>query len=209
VAELTCLAAGHGSSTKFAAVRFGNVLGSNGSVIPLFKHQIAAGGPITVTHPEMQRFFMTIPEAARLVLQAAAMGRGGEIFVLDMGEPVRIVDLARKMILLSGLKPDEDIRIEFSGIRPGEKLYEEVSALEENTAPTPHAQIRVFSSREVSIERTWGSLEDLRMHSEARDRVGVVLALKEMVPDYNPSSFVLRQALQEKAKRALVVANVG
>jgi FlaA1/EpsC-like NDP-sugar epimerase len=209
LAELTCLAAGHGSSTKFAAVRFGNVLGSNGSVIPLFKHQIAAGGPVTVTHPEMQRFFMTIPEAAQLVLQAATMGRGGEIFVLDMGEPVRIVDLARKMILLSGLKPDEDIRIEFSGIRPGEKLYEELSALEENTVPTPHAQIRVFSSREVSIERTGRSLDDLRQHAEARNPAAVVLALKEMVPDYNPSNFVLRQALQEKTKRALAVANVS
>jgi len=126
-----------------------------------------------------------------------------------MGEPVRIVDLARKMILLSGLKPDEDIRIEFSGIRPGEKLYEELSALEENTVPTPHAQIRVFSSREVSIERTGRSLDDLRQHAEARNPAAVVLALKEMVPDYNPSNFVLRQALQEKTKRTLAVANVS
>ena len=200
MAELVCLAAGaSGAPTRFLAVRFGNVLGSNGSVIPLFKRQIAAGGPLTVTHPEMRRFFMTVSEAAQLVLQTAALGSDGEVFVLDMGEPVRIVDLARKMILLSGLQPDQDIRIEFSGVRPGEKLYEEVSAIEEGTAPTPHAQIRVFTTRGIAGEVIAGGLEDLRRSVEARDAAGAVLCLKEMIPDYSPSSFVLRRAFEQRA----------
>jgi FlaA1/EpsC-like NDP-sugar epimerase len=200
MAELVCLAAADsGARTRFLAVRFGNVLGSNGSVIPLFKRQIAAGGPVTVTHPEMRRFFMTVSEAAQLVLQTAAMGSGGEVFVLDMGQPVRIVDLARKMILLSGRKPDQDIRIEFSGVRPGEKLYEEVSAIEEGTVSTPHAQIRVFTGRGVAGDVITGGLKDLHRSVEARDAAGAVLCLKEMIPDYNPSSFVLRRAFEQRA----------
>lgn len=199
LAELICSAAG----PKFRAVRFGNVLGSNGSVIPLFKRQIAAGGPVTITHPEIRRFFMTIPEAAELVLQAAAMqvaamGQGGEIFVLDMGEPVRIQDLARNLILLSGLKPDVDIPIEFTGLRPGEKLYEEVNGMEENTVPTSHSQIRVFTGRGASHETLSRGLEDLRRATEARDAAGVVLSLKELAPDYNPSSFLLRRAFKAR-----------
>ncbi len=194
LAELICSAAG----PKFRAVRFGNVLGSNGSVIPLFKRQIAAGGPVTVTHPEIRRFFMTIPEAAELVLQAAAMGKGGEIFVLDMGEPVRIQDLARNLILLSGLKPDVDIPIEFTGLRPGEKLYEEVNGMEEDTVRTSHSQIRVFTGRGASQEALSRSLEDLRRATEARDAAGVVLSLKELAPDYNPSSFLLRRAFKAR-----------
>lgn len=190
LAELVCSAQG------FRAVRFGNVLGSNGSVIPLFKRQIASGGPVTVTHPEIRRFFMTIPEAAELVLQAAALGEGGEIFVLDMGDPVRIQDLARNLILLSGLKPDVDIKIEFSGIRPGEKLYEEVSGTDEETVPTTHSKIRIFTGPGASQERVSRCLEELRRATEARDAAGVVLALKELVPDYNPSSFLLRRALK-------------
>lgn len=192
LAELICSAAG------FRAVRFGNVLGSNGSVIPLFKRQIAAGGPVTVTHPEIRRFFMTIPEAAELVLQAALMGEGGEIFVLDMGDPVRIQDLARNLILLSGLKPDVDIKIEFSGIRPGEKLFEEVSGIEEDTVPTTHSKIRIFTGPGASQEAISRCLEELRRATEARDAAGVVLALKELAPDYNPSSFLLRRALKAR-----------
>jgi len=207
MAELVCLAAGEGDpSTRFLAVRFGNVLGSSGSVVPRFQRQIAAGGPVTVTHPEMRRFFMTISEAAQLVLQAAAMGAGGEVFVLDMGEPVRILDLARKMVLLSGLQPDLDIRIEFSGVRPGEKLCEELSAYEEHTQPTPHAQIRIFTGQGIALAGLERCLEDLRECVEVRDAANAVLCLKELIPDYNPSAFVLRQALREPVLRALARA---
>lgn len=196
MAELVCLAAGQAQTrTRFLAVRFGNVLGSNGSVLPRFQRQIAAGGPVTVTHPDMRRYFMTIAEAAQLVLQAAAMGSGGEVFVLDMGAPVRILDLARKMILLSGLEPDRDIRIEFSGIRPGEKLSEELSAYEEDTLSTHHPQIRVFTGRGVTREVLSRCLEDLRDAVEARDAVGLVSYMQELIPEYSPSTFVLGRAV--------------
>jgi FlaA1/EpsC-like NDP-sugar epimerase len=184
--------------TRFVSVRFGNVLGSNGSVIPLFKKQIAAGGPVTVTHPEMQRYFMTIPEASQLVLQASAMGEGGEIFLLDMGEPVKITDLARNLILLSGLRPDEDIRIEFTGIRPGEKLYEELHTFEESTRPTRHEKIKIFTGASPAYMEMRGPLETLRQICAVRDVTQLILQLKELVPEYNPSSFVLRRALIEK-----------
>lgn len=200
LAELIFLAADERSATtRFHAVRFGNVLGSNGSVIPLFQRQIAAGGPVTVTHPEIRRYFMTIPEAAELVLQAAAMGQGGEIFVLDMGEPVRIQDLARNLILLSGLRPDVDVRIEFSGLRPGEKLYEEISGLEEDTVATPHAKIRIFTGKGARGDLS-RLLEALRGAVEARDAAGALLCLKDLAPDYNPSSFLLRRAFKEQAR---------
>ena len=203
VAEMVCLASGLSgktAQTRFVAVRFGNVLGSSGSVIPRFQRQIAQGGPVTVTHPEMRRFFMTIPEAAQLVLQAGAMGSGGEIFVLDMGEPVRILDLARKMVLLSGLRPERDIQIVFSGVRPGEKMYEEVSALAEDTAPTPHAQIRVFVGPPRESAHMLLALRDLRRASDSRYAPGMVMCLKELVDGYNPSSLVLRQAFEERER---------
>jgi FlaA1/EpsC-like NDP-sugar epimerase len=199
LAELVTLAAGNASThTRFVAVRFGNVLGSSGSVIPLFRQQIACGGPVTVTHPEMRRFLMTIAEAAQLVLQAASMGKGSEVFVLEMGDPVKIVDLARKLVLLSGLKPGQDIRIEFSGIRPGEKLYEELSAYEENTVPTPHSKIRIFIGPRVAQSSLNVALEDLRTAAQAGNAGGVVLGLKELVPDYNPSHYLLRKAFEER-----------
>jgi FlaA1/EpsC-like NDP-sugar epimerase len=154
----------------------------------------------------MRRFLMTVSEAAQLVLQAAVMGAGGEVFALNMGEPVRILDLARRMVRLSGLEPDFDIRIEFSGTRPGEKLCEELSAYEENTVPTPHSQIRVFTGKGVAREALARCLHDLRHSVEARDAAGVVLALKELIPEYNPSAFVLERALAEPAQRALARA---
>lgn len=176
------------------AVRFGNVLGSSGSVVPLFQSQIAAGGPILVTHPEMRRFFMTIPEAAQLVLEAAALGRGGEIFVLEMGEAVGIADLARKMILLSGLKPEE-VRIEYTGVRPGEKLREELSAYEEDTLATRHPQIRILEGKRISGAGLAAGLDALRQAVARQDPGGVVLCLRQLVPDYNPSGFVLERAV--------------
>ncbi len=151
LAEMVCQSLQEDAGTRFVSVRFGNVLGSSGSVIPKFQKQIEAGGPVTVTHPEITRFFMSIPEAAQLVLQAGLMGKGGEIFVLDMGESIKIADLARLMIRLSG-KSEDEIHIEYSGLRPGEKLYEEVLADAETTLPTPHPKLRVASARQVDSE---------------------------------------------------------
>ncbi|MFZ0594503.1 MAG: nucleoside-diphosphate sugar epimerase/dehydratase [Bryobacteraceae bacterium] len=185
----------HENGTRYVSVRFGNVLGSNGSVVPIFKKQITEGGPVTVTHPDMRRYFMTIPEAVQLVLQASTMGQGGEIFVLDMGEPVRIVDLARNLILLSGLRPDEDIRIEFTGIRAGEKLYEELSGYDENTAVTDHAQIKVLMGSGLPNDAMAAYVRCLREACEKRDFGNVLLCFKEIVPDYNPSSAILKSCL--------------
>ena len=195
IAELLLLAMQNGR-TKYVAVRFGNVLGSNGSVIPIFKRQIAAGGPITVTHPEMRRFFMTIPEACQLVLQASAIGKGGQICVLDMGHPVKIVDLAKNLILLSGLKPDEDIKIEFTGTRPGEKLYEELSTLLEDTIPTWHEKVRIFVGNGMPEEDMLTWIDSLRSICEARDTGRLVVALKEIVQDYNPSTHLLKRVIK-------------
>jgi FlaA1/EpsC-like NDP-sugar epimerase len=195
IAELILLALQNGR-TKYVAVRFGNVLGSNGSVIPIFKKQIASGGPIKVTHPEMRRFFMTIPEACQLVLQASAIGEGGQICVLDMGHPVKIVDLARNLILLSGLRPDEDIKIEFSGMRPGEKLYEELSTLLEDTIPTEHEKVRIFVGNGMPEEDMLIWLEELRSICEAKDAGRLVVALKEIVQDYSPSTELLKRVIK-------------
>ncbi len=197
LAELVVLSMADTCRTRFVAVRFGNVLGSSGSVVRVFQEQIARGGPVTVTHPEMRRFFMTTPEAAQLVLEAGAMGGQGEIFVLEMGEPVRIVDLARKMILLSGLKYGRDIEIEFTGIRPGEKLFEELSAYEENTLPTPHPQIRVLAGVAVHPSELGRGLETLRSAVDARDAVSAIQCLEQLVPDYHPSDWLVRRAVDD------------
>lgn len=172
------------SKTHFVTVRFGNVLGSNGSVIPIFKQQIADGGPVTVTHPEMRRYFMTIPEASQLVLQAATMGQGGEIFVLDMGEPVRIVDLARELITLSGFRPGEDIEIEFTGLRPGEKLFEELSIEGEDMMPTQHPKIAVWKNLPKDRETVRAGIEKLLEVAATQDRLQIIRVLKELVPNF-------------------------
>jgi FlaA1/EpsC-like NDP-sugar epimerase len=195
VAEMLLLALQNGR-TKYVAVRFGNVLGSNGSVIPIFKKQIAEGRPVTVTHPEMRRFFMTIPEACQLVLQAAVIGKGGQICVLDMGEPVKIVGLARNLILLSGLRPDEDIKIEFTGMRPGEKLYEELSTMLEDTAPTAHEKIRIYVGNGMPAGDMVAWIDYLRKTCESRDAGRLVVALKELVLDYSPSADLLKRVIQ-------------
>jgi FlaA1/EpsC-like NDP-sugar epimerase len=195
------------AQTKYVSVRFGNVLGSNGSVVPIFRRQIAAGGPVTVTHPEMRRYFMTIPEAAQLVMQAYAMGKGGEIFVLDMGKPIRIVDLARQLILLSGLRPDEDIRIEFTGVRPGEKLYEELCTNDEETVPTYHEKIHIFTGNGSGMANVPAKMEELKLMCGARDP-GLVLTLKDVVADYSPSAHV-RQTLLAEAPELAQVTHKG
>jgi FlaA1/EpsC-like NDP-sugar epimerase len=200
VAELLIHALQNGR-TKYVSVRFGNVLGSNGSVVPLFKQQIAARKPITVTHPEMRRFFMTIPEAAQLVIQASTMGKGGEIFVLDMGQPVRILDLARNLILLSGLRPDTDIKIEFTGIRPGEKLYEELAHQNEEMQPTFHEKIKIFAGNGLSGQGMIERIDRFRGFCANRDISGIILELKDLIPDYNPSAHLLHQALPEAGDR--------
>jgi FlaA1/EpsC-like NDP-sugar epimerase len=185
------------SSTRFAAVRFGNVLGSSGSVVPIFQRQIEAGGPITVTHPEMRRYFMTIPEASQLVMQAGAIGRGGEVFVLDMGSPVRILDLAREMIRRSGLQVDRDVQIRFTGVRPGEKLYEELARDDEQTAPTSHEKIRVWKLPEADPAEVAGSLDLLSNALDSSNQA--ITALAVCVPEYQPHGKpAARPAIAEK-----------
>jgi FlaA1/EpsC-like NDP-sugar epimerase len=181
------LHASHPGQTKFMAVRFGNVLGSSGSVIPVFQRQIAEGGPVKVTHPEMTRYFMTIPEASMLVLQSGAQGTGGEIFVLDMGRPVKIVDLARQMIESSGLRPDEDIQIEFTGIRPGEKLFEEIIRKGENFAPTTHPKIIRFLAQPADLTILRRTLQGLRDNLHEVGAEELKSMLQAAVPDYKPN----------------------
>ncbi|BCS51987.1 nucleoside-diphosphate sugar epimerase/dehydratase [Geobacter sp. SVR] len=186
-AEIYIQALSRTSSTKFTTVRFGNVLGSNGSVIPLFKEQIAKGGPVTVTDRRIIRYFMTIPEATQLVLQAGSMGRGGEILVLDMGEPVRIVDLAEELIRLSGLTPYEDIDIVFTGLRPGEKLFEELLIDGEGILPTTHGKIRVLTPVQVEMGPVKAELE-LLYDASRKNRVHELMAsLKRLVPEFKPA----------------------
>lgn len=184
LAEMVCQALQPTGTMRFVMVRFGNVLGSTGSVIPTFRAQIARGGPITVTHPEITRYFMSIPEAAQLVLQAGLMGQGGEIFVLEMGEPVKIVDLAKDLIRLSGFTEDE-IKIEFTGLRPGEKLYEELLADNEHTLPTPHSKLRIAQARQA--DSVWLAQLLMWVSATVMEDDAVRAALARWVPEYQPS----------------------
>ena len=172
------------SNTHFVTVRFGNVLGSEGSVVPIFKKQIADGGPVTVTHPEMKRYFMTIPEASQLVLQAATMGQGGEIFVLDMGEPVKIVDLARELIALSGFRPGEDIEMVFTGPRPGEKLFEELRIEGEDMQRTTHPKISIWKNIPVDRDKLHADISELIDIAKTRNHGEITRKIKELVPEY-------------------------
>lgn len=181
-------------STHFVTVRFGNVLGSSGSVVPIFRQQIAAGGPVTVTHPEMTRYFMTIPEAAQLVLQAGTMGTGGEIYMLHMGEPISIVDLARDMITLSGLRPGQDIEIVFTGKRPGEKLYEELANEGENLGATSHPKIGIWKHRPENRQLVLAGIERVLALADGGDLVQIQSELKSIVPEYLPDDYPLERS---------------
>ena len=184
VAEIYTQALAQRSKTRFVTVRFGNVLGSNGSVIPIFKQQIAAGGPVTVTHPDMQRYFMTIPEASQLVLQAGAMGAGGEIFILDMGEPVKIVDLARDLITLSGLRPGEDIEIKFNGVRPGEKLFEQLATDAEHADKTKHPKIFIGRIASPPLAEVVRGVDALIALADEGGAAQLRAALRGLIPEY-------------------------
>jgi len=183
--------------TRFVTTRFGNVLGSNGSVIPRFKEQLENGGPITVTHPEITRYFMTIPEACQLVIEAGVMGNGGEIFVFDMGLPVKIVDLARKMIKLAGKEPDVDIEIVFTGLRPGEKLYEELLNDSENVLPTYHDKIMIAKVREYDFMAINDKITKLLISAKKHYTLETVAQMKELVPEFKSNNSFYENAITD------------
>jgi FlaA1/EpsC-like NDP-sugar epimerase len=193
IAEIYIQSLNEKSETLFVTTRFGNVLGSNGSVIPRFRQQIAEGGPITVTHPQITRFFMTIPEACQLVLEAGVMGNGGEIFIFDMGKSVKIVDLAKKMIKLWGLQLGKDIQIVFTGLRPGEKLYEELLANKENTLPTHHSKIMVAKVRKHSYDEISKEIDELIKLSNMYNNMNIVKKMKEIVPEFISQNSIYEQ----------------
>jgi FlaA1/EpsC-like NDP-sugar epimerase len=176
------------SQTRFMIVRFGNVVGSVGSVVPLFRKQIERGGPITVTDPEVTRYFMTIPESCQLILQAGAMGSGGEVFILKMGTQIKIDDMARDLIRLSGLEPDVDIEIKYTGLRPGEKLYEELIIEGEGIIPTTHEKIVMLKGLECNLQLLNGSINQLAESAEEQNKEEIVAKLKEIVPEYVPAN---------------------
>lgn len=194
--------------TSFITTRFGNVLGSNGSVIPLFKKQIENGGPVTVTDPEVTRYFMTIPEACQLVLEASAMGKGGEIFIFDMGKSVKIVDLAKNMIRLAGLIPGKDIEIKFTGLRPGEKLYEELLAKEENTLPTYHPKIMIAKVIPSAYDQVVQKINKLIQISELGDNMQIVAMMKEIVPEFKSHNSIYK-ILDEEKKSKKIISSIG
>ncbi len=183
----------HQQKTKFITTRFGNVLGSNGSVIPRFRQQIEKGGPVTITHPEITRFFMTIPESCQLVLEAGAIGKGGEVFIFDMGKSVKVLDLAKKMIQLSGLTLDKDIKIIFTGLRPGEKLYEELLHTSENTLPTHHPLILIAKVREYDFTTISAYINELSEMATAKSDMNIVSKMKQIVPEYISNNSVFAE----------------
>ncbi|MEJ5264784.1 MAG: nucleoside-diphosphate sugar epimerase/dehydratase [Bacteroidales bacterium] len=209
IAEMYCQSLNEFGVTSFITTRFGNVLGSNGSVIPLFKKQIENGGPVTVTDPEVTRYFMTIPEACQLVLEASAMGKGGEIFIFDMGKSVKIVDLAKNMIRLAGLIPGKDIEIKFTGLRPGEKLYEELLAKEENTIPTYHPKIMIAKVIPDPFEVVVQKVNRLINLAETGDKMEIVAMMKEIVPDFKSHNSIYRVLdVDKKAKMQVPFSRV-
>lgn len=189
-------------TTKFITTRFGNVLGSNGSVVPLFRKQIEKGGPVTITHPDIIRYFMTIPEACQLVLEAGAMGKGGEILIFDMGEPVKIMDLAIKMIKLAGYTPNKQINIKITGLRPGEKLYEELLNNQSKTLPTHHKKIMISQDKVGDYEQINEAIEEIILSANKLKSLKVVTKLKFLIPEFksNNSSF---EKLDEKVHKLL------
>lgn len=184
IAEMYIQALQNNSTTQFITTRFGNVLGSNGSVIPLFKQQIEQGGPVTVTHPDITRYFMTIPEACQLVLEASTLGHGGEIFMFNMGQRIRIADLARKMIMLAGFVPDKDIQIKYIGLRPGEKLYEELLYNQELSLPTNHPEIVIAKTKPIDFDDLSAQIKALQFCLQNQDIFTLVKKMKEIVPEY-------------------------
>ncbi|HXY53907.1 MAG TPA: nucleoside-diphosphate sugar epimerase/dehydratase [Nitrospirota bacterium] len=213
MAELICQGFGRDSKTKFVTVRFGNVLNSVGSVIPLFKQQIAKGGPVTVTHPEIYRYFMTIPESVQLIMQAGAMGKGGEIFILDMGEPVKIVDLAQDMIALSGLEPEKDIKIIYTGLRPGEKLYEELLTDGEEITSTLHEKIKVAGAVNTDWKALLEKIERLIESLQHGSSKTTIEKIREIVPEFQPEkggsgSFMMKRSdCSDEVKKTSVKEN--
>jgi len=195
-----------GQITRFVCLRFGNVLVSNGSVVPTFQKQIAAGGPVTVTHPDMRRFFMTVQEAVQLVLHASTMGNGCEIFVLDMGRPIRIVDLARKMITLAGFTPDEDIEIRFVGLRPGEKLFEELQQESETLLASSREKIKIFHGNQVAMESLMPWMTELQHILWARDDLAAIEHMKKLVPEYQGSAAQTHERAAGAARDARMTA---
>lgn len=205
---IQCKASRNG--TKFIAVRFGNVIGSRASVLPNFKRQIAKGGPVTVTHREATRYFMTIPEAVQLLIQAGAMGKGGEILMLDMGDPIKILDLARDLIRLSGLELDKDIKIEFTGLEPGEKLYEELLTPQEGVTATKHQRIFVAQLEDIEEQQLLLQIEELAQLAEALDIEGIIAKFQELVPTYQPNrTFVTEHDKNDRTEIRSYLINVG
>jgi FlaA1/EpsC-like NDP-sugar epimerase len=213
IAELIVSTASTGreNGTTFVSVRFGNVLGSNGSVVPIFQSQIAAGGPVTITHPDMRRYFMSIREAVQLVLQASTMGKGSEIFVLDMGEPVRILDLAQNMIQLAGLTPNEDIEIRITGLRPGEKLFEEIALDGENMLPTYHPKIKIYKGPATEPEILSAWLRQLQVLIARRDVASILDHLTVLVPEYKlqKSKEAAKPSISRRAVAGASIAGVS